>query len=156
MLRLSQSNINLLVIIYSQLLRLWVALHRQRRWWVRRWISLRPEEGAYGNLMMLLRNEDVVAFRNFTRLSPQMFLDLVEKLTPRPLKEDTWYRDTLEIGLKVAITLRHLATGDNYKSLMYPFYVPQNIISILVRDVCQTILDEYGDEVVSNPTTAEG
>ena len=34
--------------------------------------------------MMLLRNEDVVAFRNFTRLSPQMFLDLVEPLTPRP------------------------------------------------------------------------
>ena len=56
----------------------------------------------------------------------------------------------------MAITLRHLATGDNYKSLMYLFYVPHNTISILVRDVCQAIWDEYRDEVVSNPTTAEG
>ena len=46
--------------------------------------------------------------------------------------------------------------GDNYKSLMYLFYVPHNTISILVRDVCQAIWDEYSDEVVSNPTTAEG
>ena len=56
----------------------------------------------------------------------------------------------------MAITLRHLATGDNYKSLMYLFYVSLNIISISVRDVCQAIWDEYGDEVVSNPTIAEG
>ena len=85
-----------------------------------------------------------------------MFLDLVERLTPRLGKEDTWYRDTLEIGLKMAITLQHLATADNYKCLMLLFYVPHNTISILVRDVCQAIWDEYGDEVVSNPTTAEG
>lgn len=56
----------------------------------------------------------------------------------------------------MAITLGHLATGDSYKSLMYLFYVPHNTISILVRDVCQAIWDEYGDEVVTNPTTAEG
>ena len=98
----------------------------------------------------------MVAFHNLSCLSPKMFLDLVERLTPRLRKEDTWYRDSLEVGLKVAITLRHLAMGDNYKSLMYLFYVPHNISSILVRDVCQTILDEYGDEVVRNPTTAEG
>ena len=106
--------------------------------------------------MMLLRNEDVVAFHNLTCLSPQMFLDLVERLTSRLHKEDTWYRDSLEVGLEVTITLRHLATGDNYKSLMYLFYVPHNTISILVRDVCQAIRDEYDDEVVSNPTTVEG
>ena len=50
------------------------------------------QKGVYGNLMMLLRNEDVVVFRNFTLLSPQMFLDLVERLTPRLRKADTWYR----------------------------------------------------------------
>ena len=97
--------------IYSQLLRLWVARRRQRRWWVRRWSSLRPEQEAYGNLMMLFRNEDVVAFRNFTRLSPQMFKDLVKLLTPRLRKEDTGYRDSLEVALKMAITLWHSPRG---------------------------------------------
>ena len=106
--------------------------------------------------MMLFRNEDVVAFRNFTRLSPQMFKDLVKRLTLRLRKEDTWYRDSLEVALKVAITLRHHATGNNYTSLMHLFYVPQNTTSILAQDVCLAIWDEYGDEVVSIPTTAEG
>ena len=98
----------------------------------------------------------MVSFHNFTRLSPQTFLDLVERLTSGLPKEDTWYRDFLEAGLKVAITLWHLVTGDNYKSLIYLFYVPHSIISSLVWDICQAIWDEYGDEVVSNPTTAEG
>ena len=106
--------------------------------------------------MMLLRNENVVAFHNFTHLSPQMFLDWVERLMPKLRKEDTWYRNSLEFGLNVAITHQHLAKEDNYKSLMYIFYVPHNTISILVRGVCQAIWDEYGDEVVSSPTTAEG
>ena len=139
-----------LTIIYSQLLRLWVARRRQRRWWVGRWISLWPEQGAYGNLMMLLRNEDVAAFHNFTRLSPQLLLDLVERITPRLHKEDTWNGDSLEVGLEVAITLHHLQVFN---------------VSILCStqhhlhfspDVCQAIWDEYDDEVVSNPTTAEG
>ena len=56
----------------------------------------------------------------------------------------------------MAITHWHLARGDNYKSLIYLFYVAHNTISILVQDVCQANWDEYGDEVVSNPTTAEG
>ncbi len=97
-----------------------------------------------------------MAFRNFTRLTPEMFRDVVERLTPRLQKKDIWYRDSQEVGLKVAITLRHMAKGDCYKSTMYLFYVPHNTISLIVRDVCQAIWDEYGDEVVTNPTTAEG
>ena len=53
----------------------------------------------------------MVAFRNFTRRTPEMFLDVVERLTPRLQKKDTWYIDSLEVGLKVAITRTHLATG---------------------------------------------
>ena len=55
----------------------------------------------------------MVAFCNFTKLSPQMFLDWVEVLTQRLRKKDTWYRESLEVGLNVDITLRHLATEDN-------------------------------------------
>ena len=90
MLRLSQSNMNI-AIIYSQLLCLWVAHPRQGGGGFAVGSHL-GQKGVYGNLMMLLRNEDVVVFRNFTLLSPQMFLDLVERLTPRLRKADTWYR----------------------------------------------------------------
>lgn len=39
---------------------------KERTCWVRQWITLRPDQGAYGNLMHLLRNVDVEGFRNFT------------------------------------------------------------------------------------------
>ena len=87
---------------------------------------------------------------------PEMFRDVVERLTLRLQKKDTWYRDSQEVDLKVAITLMHLGTGDCYKSMVYLCYVPHNTTSLIVRDACQAIWDEFGDEVVTNPTTAEG
>ena len=129
---------------------------KERTCCVRHWITLRPHQGAYGNLMHLLRNEDVQGFRNFTRITPAIFADMVTRLTPRLQKYDTWYRKALPVGLKVAITMRYFASGDSYHSLMYLFYVPHNTISLLVLDVCEAIYAKYGEETISNPSTPEG
>lgn len=64
------------------------------------------------------------------------------------------FSKALEPGLKLAITLRHLATGDSYHSLMYSFRVAHNTISLIVREVCQAIEAEYAQEVIPCPTTA--
>ncbi len=40
-----------------------------------------------------------------------MFFELIERLTPRIEKHDTWYHKALQPGPNVAVTLRHLATG---------------------------------------------
>ncbi|XP_072169416.1 putative nuclease HARBI1 [Diadema setosum] len=133
-----------------------VTNHRKPRTvWVRNWLTLRPEHGAYSQLLDMLRLEDVVSFKNFLRLSPELFAEMRDRLTPRLRKYDTWWRKSLEVGLKLAITLRYVATGDSYHSLMYMFYVPHNSISIIVREVCTAICEEYGDETISNPTTPE-
>ena len=49
----------------------------------------------------------------------------------------------LDPGIKLALTLRDLASGDNYNSVMYGFRVPDNTISFVVRDVCGAIFQEY-------------
>ena len=59
-------------------------------------------------------------------------------------------------GLKLAITLRYLASGDNYHSLMYSWRVAHNTISLLVLEVCEAIIAEFADEVVPCPTTVDG
>ena len=128
---------------------------RRRRYWVRPWLLRRPLLGQYERLMSELRDEDMAAFMNFVRLEPAMFQELLVRLSPRISKQDTWYRKALEPGLKVAITLRHLATGDSYKSLMYGFRVADNTISLIVREVCQAIIDEYAEEVIACPTTPQ-
>ena len=61
----------------------------------------------------------------------------------------------IEPGLKLALTLRHLASGDTYTSLSYDWHVPVNTQSFLVPEVCQAIMDEYGDELLTPPTIAE-
>ena len=57
--------------------------------------------------------------------------------------------------MKLAITLRFLATGNSYRSLAFAFRVPHNTISLFVPEVCQAIIDEYQDEVFNFPSTPD-
>ena len=57
--------------------------------------------------------------------------------------------------LKLAITVRFLASGDKYPSLMYSFRVARNTISVVIPEVCQAIVQEYKAEVITCPTSPE-
>ena len=89
---------------------------KKRRVWVRPWLIRRPDLSQYERLMRELELEDAAAFKNFVRMDPPMFWELVERLTPRIQMNDTWYRKSLVPGCRLALTLRRYATGDSYKS----------------------------------------
>ena len=93
--------------------------------------------------MKHLREGDVRSFKNFVRMEPGMFNQMVADLTPRLKKTTTNCRKPLSVGLNLAITLRYLATGDSYKSLAYGFRVAPNTIVSIVPEVCQAIYDHY-------------
>jgi len=85
---------------------------RQRRpkaFWVRPWLQAerRLLYGHYDRLIAELRREDQQSFFNFLRMPPEMFDG------PRIHKMDTCYRKALQPALKLAVTLRDLAAGDN-------------------------------------------
>lgn len=61
-----------------------------------------------------LRIHDRARFRNYTRLSPEMFDEVLERLTPRLQRQDTKFRKAIPPGLKLAVFLRYLATGASY------------------------------------------
>ena len=79
---------------------------RPRRSWVRPWLNVgrRRQFGQFNRLMPELRHEDPASFINFLRISPEMFDELITRIGPRCTK-----RDTIELEMKIAITLRHLA-----------------------------------------------
>ena len=52
--------------------------------------------------------------------------------------------------------LRHLASGNKYASMKFGWRVPHNTLSLVVREVCQAIIDEYVDEVLVCPSTPDG
>ena len=59
-----------------------------RDMWVWRWIFKRPSKGYYSVLLVELRNKDPRSFQNFMRMSPAMYDEIVEKLTPRITETD--------------------------------------------------------------------
>ena len=128
---------------------------RQKRWWVRQWLTRRVDYGIYTNLMRELELEDPAAFKNYLRMEPAMFQELLLRISPRITKQDTFWRKPLDPALKLAITLRFLATGDSYKSLMYNFRVASNTICNFIKPVCEAIIDEYMEELISCPLTPE-
>ena len=70
-------------------------------------------------------------------------------------EKDTLYRKSLPPGLKLSITLRHLACGYSCPSLSFNFRVPQNTISLIINEVCDAIKDQFAAEVIQSPTTTE-
>ena len=73
---------------------------------------MRRQFGMYDQLMVELRNEDHASFTNFLRMPPEMFDELLAIVIPRITKQYTFYRDPLEPGMKLALTMRHLASGN--------------------------------------------
>ena len=95
--------------------------------------------------------DDHVSFYNFLRITPPMFDELLQRIIPLIEKQDTNYRKALEPGMKLAITLRHFATGDSYATLQYEFRVANNTICLLVKDVCDALTIELKNEVITCP-----
>ena len=130
-------------------------VRRQKRLWCREWLLRRSLHGDYDRLLDELHREDPKGFKNFLRITPELFAEMVEKVSPRLSKATTRMRYPLAVGLKLAVTLRHLATGNSYASLSYCFRVSKSAIAIFVPKVCQAITDAYKDEVMKCPRTPE-
>ena len=84
---------------------------RQRRWWTRDWLLRRPIHGQYEALIAELSAENPAAYKNFVRIDPYMFQELLHVVGPRITMKTTWYRQSIDPGLRLAITLRYLAKG---------------------------------------------
>lgn len=83
-----------------------------RRIWVRPWIRRRNALGAHHALLSELRNEDQTSFKNFVRMDPEAFDELLELVTPLIKRRDTWLRDAIPAAERLSLTLRFLATGN--------------------------------------------
>lgn len=100
----------------------WYAAHakrprKQRSQWVREMFA--ENSGFYSTLCV--RENDPVLYTNFLRMSAEDFDLLLQKDAPQIEKQNTNMRESICAGQRLAITLRFLASGDNYMSLMYLF-----------------------------------
>ena len=106
--------------------------------------------------MPRLQLDDPKAYRNFIWMPPELFNRSWSRV-PLQLQRDrtwdrTWMRDPVSQGVKLAVTLRHLATGDSYTTLQYAFRVSSSSINKFVPEVCDAIVRAYESHVMRCPT----
>ena len=88
-------------------------------------------------------------------MSPELFNELVDRVGPLITKKDTFYCKALDTGLKIACTLRYMATGKEYSFHQYAFRVARNTINKFVPEVAEAIVTVYLDEVVKLPDSQQ-
>lgn len=126
---------------------------KRKRFWIRQLYLEREEHGHYEQMMHMLELHDVETYRNFQRLSPEVFREVLARVGPMITKQDTFWRPALAPGLKLAVTLRYLGSGESYKSLAFGFRVATNTIASIIPEVCQAIVDTYMEEVIPCPSS---
>ena len=104
--------------------------------WVREWLARRHEFGHYDQLLTELHKEDPRGYRNCLRITPDLFQEMVEKLTPHIKKETTFMQEPLAVGLKLAATLSFLVTRNSYPIIQYSFKDEATILP----EVCKAII----------------
>jgi hypothetical protein len=91
-------------------------------------------------------NEDVL-FKNFTRMSKRNIYTILGIVESMFTKQNTRFRESVPAEMKLAITLRYLATGDSFISLMYLFKVTKQFISSMLPGVLKAIVEGLQDYV---------
>lgn len=122
---------------------------KKRKVWRKNWVERREREGFCAKLYRELREEEPELLHNFLRMTADQFDHLLALDSPLIVKQDTVMRDSISASDRVILTLRYLATGDNFRSLEYLFRIPHNTISTIIPEVLDAIYKVLVDEYLS-------
>lgn len=114
--------------------------------WVRSWIARTEDQGAASTLLREWAEEDATEYRNHLRIAPAQFEFLLNEVAPRIQKSDTWLRRAVPARTKFTMTLRYLATGDNWSTLSALQRFPKSTMSKFFPEVCDAVytsLEKY-------------
>ncbi|GLV37437.1 uncharacterized protein CBL_10597 [Carabus blaptoides fortunei] len=75
---------------------------------------------------------------------------------PHIEKEDTNMRLSIPARERLTVTLRYLATGESYQSLMYSTRIPACTISKIIPECCEAIYNVLKDKHLKVPNNEEG
>ncbi|XP_055085407.1 uncharacterized protein LOC117369669 isoform X2 [Periophthalmus magnuspinnatus] len=128
-------------------------IKRKRRQWVQSWNQLRPTYGEH--YPALGCEEGTPDFRHFTRMFPEQFDALVEKVAPIIHRRNTNFRASISVEERLIVTLHYLATGEGFKSLSHFFHMGNTTVRLFVPETLRAIYRVLKDKYVKCPETAE-
>jgi len=131
-------------------------MRRPRSTWVREWLSedRRQQLGHYSTFLTReLRSEDVNAFQNHLRMPPELFDEILERVTSCSRRERRH-----EVPLCPTIWTEAVSDSEThghwrhyYSSLSYAFQCSKAAICHIVPELCRAIVEACKDEVFAVP-----
>ena len=128
-------------------------LKKQKRIRRSKWLQRHRQFCLYNNLMRELESEDANQYKRLVRVPPEMFHHLLDSLRPALSKDPR--RSPILPGVKLAVTLQHLGHGTSYTCMANFWRFPHNTISVIVREVCLALIDQFLIEYLSPPSNEE-
>ena len=125
-------------------------LRTPRTTWTEDWLLRRETHSVYFTLVREFRLNNCARFRQFFRVTPEQFDELLSKIRPRLERQDLC-RTPVSPEERLAITLRYLATGESRRSLGFAFRVSHNLVCRIVAETTRAIADEMMPQYVKLP-----
>lgn len=120
---------------------------KKRRWWMTSLFKSREQCGGTKLMSDLKAELEYGLFHNFFRMKATDFEFLSNCVGPKISKDDTSFRRAVPAAERLMVTLRYLATGDSYASLMYTFKISKQLICKIVPEVCSAIIQSLQEYV---------
>lgn len=134
----------LLLLIAALLLKNKRKKTRTKRWWSRNFLLKRDSHGPYSTLFEDLRTQD--SLKEYLRMNSEDYNYLLEKIRSR-IEKQHYVRAPISAEDKLLATLRFLATGDNYNSIMFHHRISKTAISKFIPEVCDALVDVLKNEI---------
>ena len=113
---------------------------------VKPWLLRREVHGAFDALLTEFRFKDPTEFRQFLRMDAATFDKLLGMVEHTIQKQNTVMRDSLSPRIKLAATIRFLASGACYADLQHLFRIHKSTLSKVIPEVCDAIYAELKDK----------
>jgi hypothetical protein len=118
---------------------------KQRRWWKTQLYTSR-EVYSGSSLLADLNFQSVIGlYKNFIRMYPSEFEFVINLIGEKISKRDTAFRKSISVQESLALTLRFLASGNSYISLQYLFRISKQVISCIVPEVREALVEKLKD-----------
>ena len=128
---------------------------KERSTWVHELWMARQEKGHFSNLIAEMRLHDHTMHFCYFRMLPETFDNLLRIVGPLLTKEKSHFRDPLSPGLRLAVALRYLATGESQASLSFNFRIGRSTVCHILDEVPNKIWAALSPTAVAFPSSTD-
>ena len=86
-------------------------------------------------------------------MSPESYDHLLELLKPLISKKNTKFREPISAEIRLAVTLRYLASGESQQLLSWSYRIGRSTVSKIIRETSKAIWDILSPVYLKSPSS---